>query len=448
MALPTIYIDTGGHAQGSGSRDSGTPLASGTSGASVSGTTVTLPGGTDLSAVATDGSDTIYIADATNSFQKLFKITAKNDGADTVTVDVAPTGSISNSAWGIGGQLVYSAAVIPGSLRAGWIAQFNNSPASHSGSTMWEVPNNAANDGNSTDGPIKVIGKTGVRPALTVTDTNLIVNGGSRANWWWENLEFVQQGASGNIFVSLGGSCTQYNIKVSDAGGIGVTGVGNGNRLIASEISGVGGDGYDSNARATTMGNYVHDCGGRGIDISSGGSIEHCLFNIVDTCADRGIYVSSDGAAGGAQWIAFCTVYGCGNSGIEVIGPTDYSTIMNNIASENGNAGGEANFEWANANGTEKTAFHGWNLAYHSGGGTNYSGWTQASTEITGDPLFTNPSGGDFSLGDSSPAIAAGFPGQFLGGSLGYLDLGAVQKQQGGGGGGGLTAPILGGYVG
>jgi len=53
---------------------------SGANGASVSGTTVTLPAGTDLSAVVTTLGATqsaIHLADAPNANQKIFKITGK-----------------------------------------------------------------------------------------------------------------------------------------------------------------------------------------------------------------------------------------------------------------------------------------------------------------------------------------------------------------------------------
>src|SRR3990167_1938781 len=164
MALPTIYFDTGGNAANSGSRDSAGALVTGTA-ATVVGLVVTLDGSPDLSGVATDGSDTIRLADSSNSNQKIFKITAVDDALNTVTVDVAPTGIVS-SAWRIGGQLVYSSADWEGAAAAGWIFTFNNSPASKSGASFitCRVP------GDSATGFIKVVGKTGVRPKLTITD--------------------------------------------------------------------------------------------------------------------------------------------------------------------------------------------------------------------------------------------------------------------------------------
>ena len=60
--------------------------------------------------------------------------------------------------------------------------------------------------------------------------------------------------------------------------------------------------------------------------------------------------------------------------------------------------------------------------------------------DLTSDPLLVDPANGDFRLKAGSPCKATGFPGQFLGGSLGYLDMGAVQMR-------GFPAPIFGGLV-
>jgi len=77
--------------------------------------------------------------------------------------------------------------------------------------------------------------------------------------------------------------------------------------------------------------------------------------------------------------------------------------------------------------------FHGYNCFYKSS--NNLSGLTVNGTETTSDPLLTDPANADFTLSSSSPCKATGFPGQFLGGSLGYLDMGAVQRQESSSGG-------------
>ena len=391
-----------------------------------------------------DGSQTIYIADATNSNRKLFKITAVNNTLKTVTVDVAPTGTISNSAWGIGGQLVFDSAVIESSLAAGWTLQFNDSPASKSGTFF-----TARASGNATDGLVRVIGKTGVRPVLTVTGANnVIVTGGGLGGWHFENLEFVQQAASGDVCNAGSSSAITFlNCKISDGGGHGFL-TSQGGRVIMCEVTGIGGDGILVD-RGLAFGNNVHDIGGSGIRINSnsGGQI---INNTIDTCAGRGIYLAATPNNLDALFsVIGNTVYGCGDSGLQVDDADTQVALYNNIFSENGNAAGEYNVEWV-AGDAQKLSHHGYNLLYHpgTGGAANALNFTPNSTEPTSDPQFTDAPNGNFSLGSSSPAKAAGYPGQLLGGSLGYMDIGAVQREEPTGGGGGSGgAHIIGGTV-
>jgi hypothetical protein len=130
-----LYIATTGNVANSGTSDNDAADLTGAA-ATVSGSTVTLDGSPDLSAVSTSGPSqaAIYLADANNSNQKVFWITAADDGANTVTVVGSPTGVVS-SAWRIGGRMVHTPANIEGALRAGDIVQFNDSPAS-SASTL------------------------------------------------------------------------------------------------------------------------------------------------------------------------------------------------------------------------------------------------------------------------------------------------------------------------
>lgn len=442
MAFPTLYVDTGGHAQGSGSTDTASPTVSAASGASVSGTTVTLAASPDLSGVAADGSQTIFINDATNSNRKLFKITAVDNTAKTVTVDTAPSGTITNSAWGIGGRFVYDSARFEAAMAPGWTLVFNNSPASKSSAFLTR-----RTAGNTTDGKIIVKGKTGVRPQLIVTNTANVITG-SVAVWHFENLEFIQQGASGDV-VTAAVSQTFIDCKISDGGGVGFL-VDNGSKVVACEVLGCGGDGISMNNNCSAMGNYVHDSSGSGIR-SFGSNGADILFNVVDTCASRGIHIAQTPTNNdGSMSVIGNTVYGCGDSGFQV-DDTDTSVMLyNNILSENGDAAGEFNVEWV-AGSDAINSIHGYNLFHHTGGGggANLSGLTANSTELTSDPAFVSAGSGNFTLSGASPAIGAGFPGAFLGGTFtGFMDIGAVQIQfESGGGGDGLTASIFGGLI-
>lgn len=432
MAFPIIYFDTGGSALGSGSSDAAAPTHSSTINGvtvSVSGTTVTFSAPLDLSAVPTDGSATIFINDATNTNWKIFKITSVNDGADTLVVDTAPTGTITVSTWGIGGQRIYASADHEGAQAPGWIFQFNNSPASK---TTDFITQRVA--GTAAAGLVTYRGKAGTRPVLNVTNTTQCIQGAANIHYWSiSNLEFDQDGASGNVVDAINGANTEItNIKVSDGGGIAINFTNN-CVLSFSELTGVLGDGLNMSANANSFGNYIHDVGGDGIESTSTTPGLRVIASIIDTAAGRGIYCSGAIAANTVigSVINGNSIYLCGDSGFEVA-DTDFSlsVFSNNIFQDNGNAAGEFNIEvlssfWP----------HSYNLYYHQGGGggANLSGLTANTTELTSDPLFVDAPNGDFRLNSTSPAKATGFPGQFLGGPLGYLDMGAVQRQEAGG---------------
>lgn len=423
--MGTLYVDTGGNAANSGCTDSASPLLTGTA-ATVAGSVVSLDGSPDLSGLITSGptQSSIRLADATNSNQKIFWITAVDNGAKTVTVSVAPTG-VTSSAWRIGGQLVYASADLEGALRGGDEVVFNNSPASKSGAAFFTQ--RAA--GATNTGLVKLRGKTGVRPVLTITDTNFVVNGAALGNLALENLEIVQQGASGNVLSGLSNGVVR-NVKISDGGGIGVNGIGNGTVLLC-EITGVGGDGINTLTNGSIFWNYIHDISGDGFEsatTSTAGAIYPVIGNIIESCAGRGLFWS--GALGSAlgyfPWIAFNTVYGNGNSGLEVTDADFFCCLFNNIFSENGNAAGEYNVELAD----ERGVIHGYNIFHHSGGGGagNLSGLTPGDGEDTADPLMIEPSAGDFRLRPNSPARWTGAPRPFLGGDYPVPNMGAMQS--------------------
>jgi len=430
--MGTIYVDTGGSATNSGSTDQNAANLSG-SAATVSGSVVTLDGSPDLSGLVTSGTaqSSIYINDATNSNRKIFWITAFDNTAKTVTVDVAPTG-VTSSSWAIGGRVIWTSANIEAALTAGHICQFNNSPASKSGSAFITFRAN----GDSTSGKITLRGKSGTRPVLTITDTNNVISGNSQNRWLIENLEMVQQGASGHAGTSAA-ICKFYNVKVSDAGGDGIRANGDDSVVSSSEITGVGLSGVQNNGfKIFVLYNYIHDVAGDGIQLSDVGRTSWVIENIIDTCGGRGINQNGSVTALTPIHVIGNTVYGCGNSGLEVADADCWIENWNNIFSENGNAAGEYNIDYV-AGTAERIGNHGYNCFYHSGGGggANLNSLTTNSTETTSDPLFTNAAGGDFSLSSSSPCKATGYPGAFLGGSTGYKDMGAVQRQEATGGG-------------
>lgn len=423
-----LYVDTGGSANNSGSSDNNAADLSG-SAATVSGAVATLDGSPDLSGLQTSGANqsSILLQQATNANMKIFWITAFNNSTKTVTLHASPTG-VTSSAWAIGGRHVLTNASIEGAVRAGDIVQFNNSPAS-AAATRWTF----RNAGTSASGMPMIVGKTGVRPVLTSSNSSNVVSMNSLSNCWVENLELQDQGSSLNGIVSFGGGDVVYNVKISDFGESGIND-GNGNNFfVGNEITG-GGDGSEAGYRGgppgMLWGNYIHDVTGDGIKIPSANPSFLIAFNVIDTCSGRGIYLSGGATATVNYGIFHNTIYGCGNSGIEAA-DGDYAPIlMGNICQDNGNAAGEYNVEWT-TNSYQNVSLGGYNCFYHQGGGggANLSNYTAQATDVTTDPLFVDAAGGDFRLKPGSPCAGTAFPGTVVGAAAGYLDMGAIQRR-------------------
>lgn len=426
--MTILYADTGGATTNSGSSDNNSPDLSG-SAASVATSVVTLDGSPSLAGVSTAGSTQawIYLAQATNANQKAFPITAVDDTLKTVTVTGAPSG-ITSSNWAIGGRLVWTPANVEAAYRPGDATQFNNSPASRTTTFL-----TTRTSGDSASGATKFFGKPGTRPKLTITNTSAVLTVPTSV-WWFENLELEQQGASGSVMTgSAGGNaCRIINLKISDGGGNGITAFAG--VIHACEITGVGGDGMNISYAngGLALGNYVHDIGGDAIEYSGAGGFV-IVFNALDTATGRGVFVSGSTSSTNQMGVQVIqnTIYGCLNSGIEVTDADSIVNLFGNALKDNGDAAGEYNVEWA-AGAAEYVSYHAYNALNTSGtgGSANASGITLLSNEPTGDPLFGNAAGGDFMPGSASPLKAASFPGALLGGTTGYVDIGAIQRQE------------------
>lgn len=414
--MGTLYVDTGGSVTNSGSTDTNAASLTGAAATAVT-TVITLDGAPNLSGLITSGAtqSSIYLGQATNANQKIFWITAFDNTLKTVTVNVAPTGIVSSS-WAIGGRHVLTNASIEGTVRAGDTVIFNNTPASRTGSS-WTF----RNAGDSTSGFAKITGKSGVRPVLNTTNaaTGVI----TLAMCWVENLE-VTSGALGIMNAASG--AVIYNVKISNCPNGGASSTG-GNRFINCEVTGASSFGFSSTGtlNVTYIGCYIHDNTGDGIQITglSSPTIINC---IIDTNGGRGILYSSANVAPVALRLTLqgCTIYGNGDSGLEVTDADSVVIMINNIFQDNGNAAGEYNVEWV-AGDADFTSSHFNNCYFKSS--NNLLGLTPNSTEIITDPQFINAASGDFRIKVTSPCRATGTPGAFLGGSTGYMDMGAVQ---------------------
>lgn len=440
--MGTGYIDIGGSADNSGSTDQNSANLTGTTATRLSAGLIQLDIGTNLSAVdATPGSptqSTINIAGATNANQTIFWIIGKDDALDQVTVTPDPTGMTTN-AWKIGGRFFLGPtgtpanARIEAALRAGDTFIWNNTPSAQA-AVQWTF----RNAGDATSGYAKIMGKAGVYPTLNVTNTSNGVTSAFIFNWI-EGFTIDQDGASGSGVAMSAGSGVVYNNKIIDAGGNGIsfTSVG-AVRAIGNEISGTGGDGISAAVSGIIYGNYIHDVAGNGITCSQANATLVVVNNIIDTPAGRGIIFSAATTAATAM-VAFVygnTLYNSGNSGFEVTDGDTTMTLIGNIFSNNGNAAGEANVEWAAGN-AEILSIHGWNVLFNGSGADAPINFTVnasiPASEFTTDPLMTDPANGNFTIAKTSPAFASNYPGQLLGVTgAGYLDMGALQRIAGG----------------
>lgn len=314
-------------------------------------------------------------------------------------------------------------------LRAGDTLTINNTPADTAGSQL-----TSRVDGTQLS-PITVRGKTGQFPEIesTAADTALITH-----NWWIiENLDVrCSSATSSHLPFTMTGSPSPgiiRNCKISSSGASThpITGTGS-IYIFGCEFTGgsASGSAVRSNGYVQIQDSYIHNMTGNGIENASLNTWS--VFNVlVERCGGRGVYCS---ASTGSVYVYSSTIYRCDNSGIETTGAG--AQIFNTVVKDCGNAAGEYNVEI----GTAAYLALGHNNCFSvagSRGGSNLSNYTLTATDITGDPAFIDPDNGtaalrNFGLSDDSPCRATGFPGAFQGstGTVGYLDMGAVQREE------------------
>ena len=421
MGVPTIYVDTGGAATNSGSSDSNAADLTG-SAATVTGSVVFLDGTPNLSAVDTGGSATIALADATNSDQKIFQITAVSDTGDNVTVSVAPTG-ITSSAWAIGGRFVYTKANINGALAAGWTMVLNNSPASHSGSAWID----AVASGDNANGNITVRAASGASPVVTVTSDNPCIANTSAIHWEINGIEFVCSAAGSSNVLDLD-SIRRWSIidcEISDSPGRGINLRGSAAGTVRGcEISGTADIAIYGESDCLIYGNYIHDLSGDGVYCNSSSGNFTVLFNIIDTISGDGIDLPGGAASGTHTSIINNTIYNTTDSNIEITDTGQHIDMFNNISSEPSDKDVDVERNVA------PNLRTGYNIFAKNSFSSNFT--PDTGSDITGqDPSFVDAASGDFRVQPGSPARQTGWPGQFKNGgnNIGYIDIGAVQAK-------------------
>ncbi len=274
----------------------------------------------------------------------------------------------------------------------------------------------------------------------------------------WANRPTNARAAAAGDGVTVG--ATSYILKyltVTNAGTDGFESSSNRPIFIGCKATGCGGSGFNFNTGDTTNfiacesgsnslggivgttgrlqaeGCYCHDNTGAGFQMSSGILLlKLCIseanggdgFGLTGNGTLTCINCTSDGNTGAAT------------DGLSMGSGVNHSVVMNSIFSNNGNYG-------AGATATSGT-WADYNDFFGNATGAR-SNFPTGPNDVTTDPTFTNRAAGNFSIGTNLKAL--GFPGLFPGGlSTGYLDIGAVQRQEpAGGGGGGASMRIIAG---
>lgn len=284
--------------------------------------------------------------------------------------------------------------------------------------------------------PIRFRGYTTV---ITDRDKATIDGGSSRGNcigaslgavgiyYVFENL--ILQDATGNGFGVSSHNILFRNCEFNGNGSDGLA-AGDGVHCESCIFSGNGTKGADAGIDCGFYGCTFLSNGVDGAEITSGEFID-CLFYNTGSRAIE--FIGTNGAA--------CTVYGCtidGNAKSTQLGirfpfsfwhwPVVINTIIYDCVLGIGGYGSGGRFISRN------------NLLNNNT--TDYdAGFETTLGLVTSAPGFTDESSQDYTLGDGSPAIDAGFDGYETHGSTQSRDIGFVEKAGDVGGGGGLLAP-------
>lgn len=457
MALPVILFNSssGSDTAASGAGPS-TALTGSNASTSGDGLTVTLDGSPDLSGVATDGSAVIYLADATAGARNFGKITAVDNGADTVTVSNAFGVSLSGKSWAIGGKratIGHTASrklgdnnSAAGDAMPGWILELEDDQSvSTTSFTM-------RRSGDNTTGPIILRGNSNTtRRAITQTSNTGVIICNTGSNIKLQNLHLKNSNGTktqaygvnqtGNNLVTwienciLGDATNQllygvyqpssaqklhlYDSVIQHTTNHGILGGSTAIQYIrGAVISSAGGSGVavgsGASAGVDIINSLIYDCATDGINTNQG-SILSCINCTIANNGGDGIDLSSNSGGSALQYMLFVNNSITGNGGYGVRGHTGLQADINLMFRKYNNFGTGAS-------------------ANTSGAATN---WTLDATDLQVDPGYADEGAGDFAPGANLKA--AGWPVGFLGGGAGltptYIDIGAAQRAEPAGGG-------------
>lgn len=192
------------------------------------------------------------------------------------------------------------------------------------------------------------------------------------------------------------------------------------NSALGVNVSGAG--------AATFKSCYIHDNSTNGLSSGVAGAAPNLDFTIIEAnAADAVTHVSTN------LRLQNCTIDGNTGAATDGIAGTTPALVicLGTIFSNNGNYG--ANYTDGDSAWTDYNNFYG-----NATGARN--NFPTGPNDQAVDPGFVDRANGNFAIGTALKAL--GYPGIFPGGlSTGYLDIGAVQRQEGAGSGGLRTRP-------
>ena len=466
MALPTIvYNATSGSdtaASGAGPATAVTGTAAAHTGGA-SSTTITLTNTPDLSGVATDGSAVIWINDTAGN-RHLSKITAVDDGADTVTTeDSFNIAAGSAKDYAIGGKRKTlendTSNKDWADGKEGWVWEFEDGTYALTATATWVATT------STNVVPTTVRAAAGAAPVFTVASA-------ISAFTWTDDGEIIFVRVK--IQVLTGGNSTSDGVVVPAAS----RGVFIKCTLDIDDGASAGGDGFNCVASSATLllfnckvnarqsallvstrirlyaaGCRFHDSTD-GLSLSSISTLQSLVFESCgfDNNSAEGADISNTFQSDTNVVFRNCTFYNNAGDGIDFTGLLNrYNrsfAIINCIFDSNGGYGingssgvSEVDRAWIDYN-----AFRN-----NTSGEMNNLANGPNDVTLTADP-FTDAASFDFSLNDTAgggaACKAAGTPGvgelgggQDASGTDSYVDLGAAQRQEPTGGGGLLVHP-------
>lgn len=459
MAEPTIHFnpstgsDTAASGAGPGDGVTGGTAISGTGAAHTGGvasTTITLTNTPDLSGVAVDGSHALWLNTA--SGRQWSKITAVDNGADTVTVaDSFNIGSGAAVDYAIGGKRNTindtDSRQLFTDVKPNWVIDLEDGTY-----TLTSVIS-FGTSGDAT-GPITVTSSTSARAVVTTSTSGIsLFQNNSNYVWRLQHIEFTHTGATRGQAVAPNN--VQTTVDVIDCVVDGCSTLTEGNftsmyswlmlNVIDTEIHNCTGAGITNASGGMSMfvsGCYIHDNASHGIECpntTTGQSSLSVVNSVITDNGGRGVYYVSAASGTKSVQIVNCTIANNVASGVEctfVSSAAGWLYLLNSIIYGNGDYGAEVTLGAP----IEINCAYGANTTGARSGVTAGLG----AVALSADP-FTNAAAGDYSLNTTSGGGAAcravGFPGAWDSATMtGYNSIGALQIEDGGGGGGGAFA--------